>query len=106
MDDKILYKVDKLRFKSKDDKSTIIFNDYITIDNIPEATYQYFVNGKTAVGWIMDRYLYKQDKDSKIVNDPNSFSEDPKYVFNLLLSVIALSVKTVEIMNVLDGYCE
>ena len=43
---------DKMRFKSKDDKSTIIYNGNITIENIPQKAYEYIVNGKSAIEWI------------------------------------------------------
>ena len=90
------YKVKKMSFgkKSKEkDKTKIKFNDIITLENIPLKAYEYVVNGKSAIEWIMDRYQVATDKDSKITNDPNLYSDDPKYILNLLLSVIEVSVK-------------
>ena len=85
--------------KKEKDRSTIIFNTDITIKNIPEKAYEYVVNGKSAIEWIMDQYQVKTDKKSGITDDPNDFSDDPKYIFNLLLRIINVSVQTVDLVN-------
>lgn len=102
------YKANKMKFdkiknietnKKEKDRSTIIFNTDITIKNIPEKAYEYVVNGKSAIEWIMDQYQVKTDKKSGITDDPNDFSDDPKYIFNLLLRIINVSVQTVDLVN-------
>lgn len=93
------FKVDKMRFLAKDDKRTIIFNNDITIENIPQEAYNYVINGKSAIEWIMERYAVTIDKNSKIVNDPNQWSEDPRYVLDLLLRIIQMSLETLKIVN-------
>ena len=96
--------VDKLRFKSKTDKSTIIYNGNITIENIPDKAYEYVVNGKSAIEWIVERYCVDIDKKSGIRNDANDWSKEhhkPRYILDLLLSVINVSVQTVDIVNAL-----
>ena len=94
--------VDKMRFKSKDDKSVIIYNGNITIENIPKKAYDYIVNGKSAIEWIVERYAVTQDKKSLIKNDANDWAREhhkPRYILDLLLSVINVSVQTVDIVN-------
>lgn len=96
------YQVQKMKFIKKGDKSTIVYNENITIENIPEKAYEYFVNGKSAIEWILDRYQVKTDKASGIVNDPNDWAKEvgnPRYILDLLLSVINVSVQTVDIVN-------
>lgn len=101
------YKVTKMKFakrrnaegKLEKDRSTIIFNDSITISGIPDKAYQYIVNGRSAIEWIMDQYRVKHDKKSDITDDPNDYSNDPKYIFNLLLRIINVSVQTVDLIN-------
>lgn len=96
------YRVDKMNFIKKGDRSTIIYNDKITIENIPEKAYEYIVNGKSAIEWILDRYQIRIDKASGIVNDPNDWAKEvgnPRYILDLLLSVINVSVQTVDIVN-------
>ena len=91
-----------MRFLAKDRKDTILYNPHITVVNVPSVAYEYVVNGKSAVEWVMERYQLKTDKESGIVNDPNMWGEElgqPFYVLNLLLSVIAVSVKTVEFVG-------
>lgn len=95
---------DKMRFKSKDDKSTIIYNGNITIVNIPEKAYEYIVNGKSAIEWIVERYCVSRDKKSLIMNDANDWGKEhhkPRYILDLLLSVINVSVQTVDIVKAL-----
>jgi len=108
-----LHKVHKMQFrkdknlKTDDnkrglDKTTIIYNGNITIENIPLKAYDYVVNGKSAIEWVMDRYQVKTDKKSGITNNPNDWSketENPKYILDLLLSVIHLSVKTLDLVK-------
>ena len=93
---------DKMRFKSKDDKSTIIYNGNIRIENIPAKAYEYVVNGKSAIEWIVERYCVSQDKKSLIKNDANDWAREhhkPRYILDLLLSVINVSVQTVDIVK-------
>ena len=94
--------VEKMRFPSKDQKDTINYNSQITISNIPDKTYEYVVNGKSAIAWIMERYQVKTDKKSGIKNDPNDWAKEvnnPRYILDLLLSIINVSVQTVYIVN-------
>ena len=91
------YRVEKMKFVKKDKKDTIIYNSSITIKNIPLEACDYQVNGKSAIEWIMERYAITINKDSGITNDPNLWCDehnDPKYILNLLLSIITLSLKT------------
>lgn len=96
------YRVEKMRFPSKTDKSKIIYNSRITVDNIPAKAYEYVVNGKSAIEWIMERYQITVHKDSGIKNDPNDWAKEvgkPRYILDLLLSIINVSVQTVEIVE-------
>ena len=77
----------------------IVFNANITITNIPEKAYEYVVNGRPAIEWIIDQYQEKTDAKSGIVDDPNSYSDDERYIFELLLRVINVSVQTVDLVN-------
>lgn len=98
------FRVSKMKYASKEDKSAIIYNDWITVSGIPEIANEYVVNGRTPMEWIIDRYQIKTDKDSGIRNDPNDWAEEhsqPRYILDLLLSVITVSVKTMEIVKAL-----
>ena len=106
------FAVEKMRFakvhdengKLVADKTRIIYNSHITIENIPLKAYKYIVNGKSAIDWIMERYAVTIDKASQIKNDPNDWSREhnqPRYVLDLLLSIILLSNRTVDIINTL-----
>lgn len=98
------YKVTKMKHPKKDVLDTIIYNEHITIRNIPEKAYEYVVNGRPAIEWIIDQYRVKIDKKSGITDDPNEFSNDPKYILNLLLSIITVSMKTLELIEELPKF--
>lgn len=99
------YKVEKMKFAKKDkkdDKTIIYYNNRISIENIPAKAYDYVVNGKSAIEWIMERYAITTHPASQITNNPNDWAEEvgnPKYILDLLLSVINVSVQTVDIVE-------
>ena len=95
------YTVQKMKFPKKDQKDTIIYNSDITIKNIPLKVYDYVVNGRSPVEWVMERYQVKIDKKSEIENNPNDWAMEhnqPRYILDLLLSVMTVSLKTQEII--------
>ncbi len=102
-DDYDYFRVDpKMKFRSKDDKSVIFYNANIRLENIPLKAYDYIVNGKSAIEWIVERYCVSIDKKSLIKNDANDWAREhgkPRYILDLLLSVINVSTQTVDIVN-------
>ena len=100
--EKGLFKVEKMRFPKKGQKDTILYNGYITISDIPDKAYEYIVNGKSAIEWVMERYQVSTHKESGITNNPNDWAKEvgnPRYILDLLLNVINVSVKTVGIVE-------
>lgn len=93
------FKVKKMKHPKRGQLDTIIFNEDIVITDVPERAYEYVVNGKPAIEWIIDQYQVKKDKKSGIVDDPNEFSDNPKYIFNLLLSIINVSMQTMDLVE-------
>ncbi|MDQ0341190.1 putative helicase [Caldalkalibacillus uzonensis] len=86
----------------KEDKTVILYNEHIRLRDVPNEAYEYIVNGKSAIEWIMDRYQVKTDKKSGITNDPNKWLEeqnDPRYIVDLIKRVTRVSVETVRIMK-------
>ena len=102
------YRVEKMRFSKLDsktpDKTKIHYNQHITVEGIPLEAYDYVVNGKSAIEWIMERYAVTVHKDSGIRNDPNDWAaehNDEKYILNLLLRIITVSLETMKIVYTL-----
>lgn len=101
-----VYHVSKMKFGSKEkekDLTTIHYNDKITITDIPLAAYDYIVNGKSAIDWVVERQGVKTDKASGIVNDANDWAietmHNPAYPLELLQRVITVSLKTIKIVH-------
>lgn len=104
-------RVEKMKFAKngkETDKSTIIYNNKITLKNIPLKGFDYIVNGKSAIEWVVDRQCVSINKDSKIENDANDFAnltmQNPAYIIELLQSVITLSLETVDVVNNLPKF--
>ncbi|MBB5488892.1 putative helicase [Nocardiopsis metallicus] len=88
-----------MKFQSKEDRSAIIYNSRVTISGIPERAYRYQLGARSAIEWIIDRYQVKTNKDSGIVNDPNDWSDDPRYIIDLLGRIVTVSLETVDIVE-------
>lgn len=103
IDDDATFKVTSMKHPKRSEKSTIIYNSGIRITNIPDKAYEYVVNGKSAIQWIMEQYSVPKKTKSGNIDDPNLYSDNPRYILNLLLSVINLSVQTVDLVNSLPS---
>ena len=106
------FRVTKMKFgkmrapetgKSINDKTTVIYNSGITIENIPLEAYDYIVNGKPALEWVMERQAVTTHKASGITNDANDWAIETmgnaKYPLELFLRVITVSLETQKIVN-------
>ncbi|GAA9424437.1 DEAD/DEAH box helicase family protein [Helicobacter pylori] len=76
----------------------INYNNHIAITKIPKKAFDYVVNGKSAIDWVIEHYQKTTDKDSLIENNPNDYAGG-KYVFELLCRVIKLSEKSVDLIE-------
>ena len=91
------------------DKTAITYNSHITLRGIPPEAFEYVVNGKPALEWVMERYQVTIDKDSGIKNDPNDWSREhkqPRYIIDLVKRVVRVSVETVKIVKSLPALNE
>ena len=93
-------RVEKMRIP-KNQPGRIIVNSHITFDDIPDEAWQYTVNGKSALHWLIDRYQVKVDKASQILNDPNLYSDDPRYIVDLVARMVRVSVESVRLIEAL-----
>ncbi|WP_375616499.1 DEAD/DEAH box helicase [Bartonella sp. AP58NXGY] len=93
----------KIKNSKEKDKSTVIYNSNITITDIPLEAYEYIVNGKPALEWVMGRQCVKTDKKSGIVNDANRYAVEtvgnPAYPLELFQRVITVSLETMKIVK-------
>ncbi|WP_438263571.1 type ISP restriction/modification enzyme [Acidithiobacillus concretivorus] len=100
--DKRDYTVQKIRFPKKGERGSIVYNNALTLKGIPEEAYDYVVNGKSPVDWVMERYSVRVDKASGIENDPNRMLAeigDERYIVDLIGRVVRVSVETVGIVG-------
>ena len=81
------------------DPTVLQVAERLTFEEIPSRAYQYVVNGKSALDWIIDRYQVRTDKKTGIVNDPNLYSSDPRYIVDLVRKVITVSLRTLDIVD-------
>ena len=94
------WRVEKMKLSK--DKTQLKYNDFLTLDSIPAAVYDYRLGNRSALEWVIDQYRVKTDKRSGIVNDPNR-ADQPQYIVDLIARVITVSLKTVEVVSGLPG---
>ena len=110
--DNMNYRVDKLKYgkikgkpgNAAKDKSIIVYNNALTITGIPLEAQEYVVNKKSALDWIVERCGVSVDKASRIINDYNDYATemgDERYILNLILRVITVSLETMKIVKAL-----
>ncbi len=95
--------VTKMKYGTGKDKTTVIYNHKITLSGIPLEAYDYVVNGKAALDWVIERQQVKPDKDSGIINDANDWAietmHNPRYPLELFQRVITVSLATLKIVR-------
>lgn len=104
------YRVEKMRYGKKGknkDLTTLHYNDRITLTGIPLEAYEYVVNGKPALDWVVERQGIRTDKDSGIVNDANDWAFEtagnPRYPLELFQRVVTVSMETMKIVRALPN---
>lgn len=110
------YRVEKMKFakkrdsetgKSVNDRSTVIYNDKISLADIPERAWEYVVNGKAALDWVMEFQMNRPVKESGIVNDANDWAIEtmgnPRYPLELFQRVVTVSLETLNIVDSLPA---
>ncbi len=101
------WRVEKMKWESKTDRSTIVYNPAVTITGIPDLAHEYMLGSRSALEWIIDRYQVKTDKASGIVNDPNDWCDehdDPTYIVELVKKVVTVSTETVRLVRELPEH--
>jgi predicted helicase len=98
--EKLDWRVTKMRLSR--DKTSLIYNQFLTLSEIPKETYDYRLGNRSALEWVIDQYQVSTDKRSGIANDPNR-EDDPQYIFRLIGQVITVSLETVRIIKELPG---
>ena len=92
----INWRVEKMKLSK--DKTQLVYNNFLTLEGIPEKAFNYRLGNRSALEWVIDQYRVKTDKRSGIVNDPNR-ADAPRYIVKLIGKVIAVSLETVEIVE-------
>ena len=80
------------------DKTSLVYNHFLTLRGIPPETYEYRLGNRSALEWVIDQYQVSTDKRSGITNDPNR-ADDPEYIVRLIGQVITVSLGTMKIVG-------
>ena len=86
-----------------DDNSILVVNDRLRLSGIPADAHRYEVNGRTPLGWFIDRYRIVTDRKSDITNDPNAWFPDEDSFISAVRRMVYLSVETARIIDALPG---
>ena len=90
------WRVEKMKLAK--DKTSLTYNDFLTLDSIPAKAFDYRLGTRSALEWLINQYCVKTDKRSGIVNDPNRL-DDPQYIVRLIGQMISVSLETVDIVE-------
>ncbi|MFZ0706615.1 MAG: type ISP restriction/modification enzyme, partial [Candidatus Korobacteraceae bacterium] len=96
--EKLNWRVEKMRLSK--DKTTLVYNDFLTLKGIPPEAFEYRLGNRSALEWVIDQYQVSTDKRSGIINDPNR-ADDPEYIVRPIGQVITVSLETMKIVNAL-----
>jgi predicted helicase len=96
--EKLDYRVTKMKLSK--DKTTLTYNQFLTLTDIPKETFEYRLGNRSALEWVIDQYQVSTDKRSGITNDPNR-PDDPTYILRLIGQVVTVSLETVKIVKTL-----
>ena len=109
--------VDKMRYarvrqdgRLQDDKTSIVYNEHVTISGVPAQAQDYLLGSRSGLDWLLDRYRVSTHKASGIVNDPNDWmaegagggptaSAQPLYLLDLIARITTVSVRTQQIVT-------
>jgi len=94
--EKLDYRVTKMKLSKG--KTSLIYNQFLTLSGIPIEAYEYRLGNRSALEWVIDQYQVSTDKRSGITNDPNR-EDDPTYILRLIGQVTTVSVETVKIVK-------
>ena len=94
--EKLDYRVTKMKLSK--DKTSLFYNQFLTLSGIPPETYEYRLGNRSAVEWVIDQYQVSTDKRSGITNDPNR-EDDKEYILRLIAQVVTVSLETVKIVR-------
>jgi predicted helicase len=98
-------RVEKMKYAGKPgawDKSTVIYNEHITLSGVPLEAQEYMLGSRSALDWVIERYRVRVDKASGIRNDPNDWGREhgePEYILNLVKRIVTVSLETVRIVK-------
>ena len=94
------WRVEKMKLSK--DKTSLVYNNFLTITGIPIKAFDYRLGNRSALEWVIDQYRVKTHERTEIVNDPNR-TDDPQYIVKLIGKVITVSLETVDIVNELPA---
>ncbi|MBR3317982.1 MAG: DEAD/DEAH box helicase [Atopobiaceae bacterium] len=80
------------------DRTRIVYSKDVIVSNIPTQANDYKVNGRSPLEWMIDRYKVTTDKKTGIMNDPNLYSDDPRYILDLIGRLVTVSMRTLEVI--------
>jgi predicted helicase len=91
------FRVQKMKLNK--DKTALTVNGTLTLNGIPAEAFKYRLGNRSALEWVIDQYQVKTDARSGITSDPNGYSDNPRYIVDLVEKVVRVSVDTVQIVE-------
>ncbi len=84
---------------AKRDWTTLHFNEYLTLRDIPERAWQYRVGRDPVLKTVRNYQFRRRDRRTGLVSDGNEFSSNPRYTLDLFGKVIRVAMTTLDLMD-------
>ena len=89
-----------MKYADRDARTTLNINEHVCIDGIPEEAHRYVVNGRTPLGWFINRYkITPPHRNSGILNDANRWFENPRNIVDAIARIVYVSVESARIIE-------
>jgi predicted helicase len=99
-DAKLNWRVESMKLTK--DKSSLFYNDFLTLHGIPRETYDYRLGNRSALEWVIDQYRVTRDPQGNITSDPNRL-DDEQYILRLIAQVTTVSLETMTLVKSLPA---
>ena len=80
------------------DRTTLQYNDWLTLEGIPAKAFEYRLGNRSALEWVIDQYRVSTDARSGLKHDPNQ-PDAPQAIVQLVDQVVAVSLQTLGLIE-------
>jgi predicted helicase len=89
--------------KLTSDRTSIVYNEFLTLGGVPNEAFEYRIGARSALEWVIDQIKVTENVRSDITSDPNR-PDDEEAIVRLIGQVVQVSVETTRIVRALPSF--